>query len=739
MKTLHETAMAWANAGFCVVRERADESKGPIGKWEQYIATKHSPRPAPPSPQIVDAWYSSGQTGVGLITGAVSGNAEMFEFEGRALEEGLQVDFTRLCAENGAAEIWDRLRLGYTEKTRGGGLHFIFRVSDGPALPCMKLAQRPSTEVEIAARLAANPNDHPEFMIETLLETRGEGGHVIIAPTVKSSGAWTFLSQTPGQVASLTCAERDLFYDIARMLNQIEIKEPIKREPRTKVAGKVSPFDAYRAETDWHDFLPEHGWTHVVDRNGTQICGEQRCYWVRPGKGQGGDGWTHSASTGNTNGESDSLWVWSTTAGLPVKEGLSKEYVYAHYNHGGDLSEAARSLREQGYGDGGGVSRVEPGNVNPFSDGFDPAAWAESRARETGGSALPPAGEKITTETGENVQSDFIDWHALWLETDDEEWIIPGFLPARRAVAVYSKPKLGKSLLLLELAVHVSRGTEFLGVMAERMNVLYVDHENDPRGDIRARLKAMGFGPDDLAGLKYLSFPDMATLDTAEGGVELIQKAAQARAGLIVIDTVSRTVAGEENSNDTWLQFYRHTGKHLKAAGIAYVRLDHTGKNESNGQRGGSAKSGDVDAIWQLTHEGRDRFALLLDGGRMKFPAEKISFTREEFPTKSVLRAHQVETDGSLDEYVKAVMLFVGKLQGEFKVPGTEKTMAQLKALWGSKKGDAAAAAEYVDRLVQHGWLKLEQPDKENNFVVGPNFGDPNVPAATPLGFIQVI
>jgi hypothetical protein len=59
----------------------------------------------------------------------------------------------------------------------------------------------------------------------------------------------------------------------------------------------------------------------------------------------------------------------------------------------------------------------------------------------------------------------------------------------------------------------------------------------------------------------------------------------------VVIDTVSRAIDGEENSNDTW----------LNQLGIAMIRLDHSGKDETKGMRGGSAKSGDVDAVWLST------------------------------------------------------------------------------------------------------------------------------------------
>ncbi|HVE26251.1 MAG TPA: AAA family ATPase, partial [Sporichthya sp.] len=195
-----------------------------------------------------------------------------------------------------------------------------------------------------------------------------------------------------------------------------------------------------------------------------------------------------------------------------------------------------------------------------------------------------------------------LDWHALWEDDTTEDWIVEPLLPARRLIALYSPPKLGKSLLMLELAVGVSLGGWVLGVAVDRpRRVLYVDFENDPKGDVRERLMAMGYGPGDLDGLKYLSFPALAALDSAAGGQQLMAAVRTYQCEVVVIDTVSRAIQGEENENDTWLNFYRHTGKALKAAGVALVRLDHTGKDETRGQRGGSAKSGDVDAVWRMS------------------------------------------------------------------------------------------------------------------------------------------
>ena len=155
-------------------------------------------------------------------------------------------------------------------------------------------------------------------------------------------------------------------------------------------------------------------------------------------------------------------------------------------------------------------------------------------------------------------------------------------LPARRLIAIYSAPKIGKSLLMLEMAVTLSRGEQFLGhTPTKPYRVLYVDYENDPLGDVRTRLQDMGYGPDDLDHLDYLSFPTFAALNSPRGAAELLAAVKAYASEVVVIDTVSRAIDGEENSNDTWLEFYLHTGLQLKQLGVAMIRLDHSGKDES--------------------------------------------------------------------------------------------------------------------------------------------------------------
>lgn len=156
----------------------------------------------------------------------------------------------------------------------------------------------------------------------------------------------------------------------------------------------------------------------------------------------------------------------------------------------------------------------------------------------------------------------------------------------------------------------------------------------------------MGYSASDLSKLIYLSFPEMHSLDSYKGGLELEVALDEFEPSLVVIDTVSRTVTGDENANDTWLQFYNHAGKAIKKRGIAYVRLDHTGKNADAGMRGGSAKSGDVDLVWKLTRR-KDGLEFLLKCEKTRVPIHEHTFgiTRLLAPLRHQIQGASLEIE----------------------------------------------------------------------------------------------
>jgi hypothetical protein len=160
-------------------------------------------------------------------------------------------------------------------------------------------------------------------------------------------------------------------------------------------------------------------------------------------------------------------------------------------------------------------------------------------------------------------------------------------------VALASEGKAGKSLFTLDRVLRA--------VVEQGRRVLYLDAENSLR-DLHTRVHALGRADADLSGLTYLSFPSLA-LDVPADAAELLRFVTELTDAphLVVFDTASRFLAGKENDSEPWLAMYRQALLPLKRAGIAVLRLDHFGKDPTKGQRGSSAKTGDVDVVWELT------------------------------------------------------------------------------------------------------------------------------------------
>jgi AAA domain len=203
-----------------------------------------------------------------------------------------------------------------------------------------------------------------------------------------------------------------------------------------------------------------------------------------------------------------------------------------------------------------------------------------------------------------------VDWRQAWTDQPANiDWLIEEFLEKGTVNALFAKPGTGKSLLTLEVALDLARNDHI---------VVYVDEENRVT-DLVERLQAFGVTEDELdllnARLRTYNFAALPPLDTARGGQHLEAIAIADQAVLVVLDTTTRMIQGKENDSDTFLQLYRCSLKPLKARGITSLRLDHPGKDLDRGQRGSSAKDGDVDTVWKLT--------TITDGLRYRLHREK--------------------------------------------------------------------------------------------------------------------
>ncbi|MFI6068225.1 AAA family ATPase [Micromonospora sp. NPDC051227] len=215
------------------------------------------------------------------------------------------------------------------------------------------------------------------------------------------------------------------------------------------------------------------------------------------------------------------------------------------------------------------------------------------------------AGQRVALTTESDDEA--LDWSTfLAQDLAAADWAAGQLIENGQQAALVGSGKVGKSLFSLDWAVHLAAGLPFLGDQARPpANVLYVDQEN-ARDEIQHRLHSLGHGPDRLGRLTYLSYPRIGPLDTREGAAALLARVDRYQPRWVFLDTVSRFISGKENESDTWLALYSHTLQQLKARGIGCVRLDHFGKDEGRGARGNSAKTQDVDAVWELTGSGKD-------------------------------------------------------------------------------------------------------------------------------------
>lgn len=329
MPTVVDVARIWQQNGVSVIPIQANSTKRPATTWAQYIT-------APASRDQVDHWWEHDSSyGLALVCGAVSGNLEMCEIEGRVLaDSSALLHIIGFMDEGGAGPIWNLLTGpdGYAEDSPSGGMHLLYRISDHDVPGNTKIA-----------------NDEDRVV---LAETRGHGGYVIVAPTpghCHSTGEpWSLVNGSYGKLPEITWEQRNLLH---QCLHDALDKTPpplpvVARSGDSYTDGallslsELSPGDDFEQRTDWEEILGPHGWRVTMNLSD----GER--HWVRPGKDPR-DGM--SATTGRAN-DRDRLYVFSTSTVFESEVPYTKFGAFSLLNYGGNHSAAASALSRKGFG-----------------------------------------------------------------------------------------------------------------------------------------------------------------------------------------------------------------------------------------------------------------------------------------------------------------------------------------------------------------------------------------------------
>ncbi|HRQ75570.1 MAG TPA: bifunctional DNA primase/polymerase [Phycisphaerales bacterium] len=332
---LLDAALAYHGAGLCALPalRRGDEKRVALRSWKQFQKKR-------PDEDDLRSWFGANPDAICIVCGAVSGNLEMIDFD----LAGELFPAWRSAVEHAARGLVDRMVI---ESTPSGGRHVVYRCEE-PVSGNTKLAQRRIAadgpgEVVIGTKAHRPRKDASGewAVIVTTIETRGEGGIFLCAP----SAGYELMQGDLRAPPTITADERDVLLGCAWALN--EVPASVHNEtPSLSSSGCASrPGDDFNQRGDVREVLRRHGWTLL--RPGDNE------HWCRPGK-HGGTSATLKDGV---------FYVFSTNAPpFEPHKGYPPFSVYALLEHSGDFTAAASALAAQGYGNNEPAGDVDLSN-----------------------------------------------------------------------------------------------------------------------------------------------------------------------------------------------------------------------------------------------------------------------------------------------------------------------------------------------------------------------------------------
>jgi hypothetical protein len=290
-----------------------------------------------PSADELRRWYEAGGPyGLAVLGGAVSGGAYRLGLEVIDIDTADLAQPWIAAVEQQVPGLVSQLVRVITPRP---GLHAYYRCSHFGVSQKLAFASAADDFGQAAIDAQGKP------IRKTLIEVKAEGGYCLIPPSPArchpSCRLYRYAEGGPDLTAvpTITPDERAILLDVARSLNAWQEPEPVKRHSKSlaKREALSRPGDDFNARGDWADVLPQHGWTFAGE------YGEE-ARWCRPGKSGG-------VSATTNHGGCGLLHVFSCNAEpFEADRWYTKFSAYALLNHDGNFEEAARALRQEGYG-----------------------------------------------------------------------------------------------------------------------------------------------------------------------------------------------------------------------------------------------------------------------------------------------------------------------------------------------------------------------------------------------------
>jgi hypothetical protein len=322
------------------------ETKTPIVPWKTYQERQ------PTEGELREMFKKA--KAIGIVTGKVSGNLEVIDFDNKAE----LFPIWKEIVNQEAPGLLERLLI---QKSQSDGRHIGYRCPDVQIPGNTKLAQRgvdvtpavlgrlqilgidpsdhdavkqalPSLEVEISGKKHIPRLIDGKFIaVITLIETRGEGGQFLAEP----SPGYKLIQGGFAEIPEFTTEERRILIEAARSLNAWVDRQRVEGYGPRLPKETQRPGDDFNERGDVARILVKHGWQPVGAKGVYQ-------HYRRPGKDRG-----QSASL------IDGKWFYNFSSNAYPFE-PEKTYapfaVYAYLECDGDFIKTASNLAQMGFG-----------------------------------------------------------------------------------------------------------------------------------------------------------------------------------------------------------------------------------------------------------------------------------------------------------------------------------------------------------------------------------------------------
>lgn len=267
-------------------------------------------------------WFNHNSGGMtSILTGMRSNNLEILDFDLKNARDPEQfiINFTKLIIDHLSQGFLDRIVI---QQTPSGGYHWLYRTS----------------HVDGNKKLCKGENK------KAIIETRGEGGYFVVAPSIN----YKLVQGSFEKIPVITPEEKSELWLCAKILEEYTEPEVIRKQDIARHSalsntamsndGQPNYWQEFDHKCDYLTMLEADGWT-IMQAKGSKYL------LRRPQKSA--RGW--SADLDLRTADVPLLFVWTSSTILEAEKAYAPSSYLIYYRYNGDAVRAYDWLIDNGY------------------------------------------------------------------------------------------------------------------------------------------------------------------------------------------------------------------------------------------------------------------------------------------------------------------------------------------------------------------------------------------------------